>query len=200
MALTEKQLNQRRAAGKSRARSFTSEYQKAARAKMPQEAVERAARAGFRAVCERKGGFTRNRMFERAIAYRLEHPSRPEQIVDDVLGELLIGRWREHRLCKTVYRTADFFLPELRAVIQVHGGQHYTRRGDETEAQFAARLRADRLTRNAARRAGYIYVEIDARGTLGRIRQRAHAAIELVKIAYAVLNPVSADIQPAAVK
>ena len=150
------------AGGRARAKSFTPEHQRAARAALPHDVVVRAARAGFKAVIERKGGRTINRVLEAARRHRLSNPSKPERAMMELLDGMGVAYEREHNVARHVYRWVDFYIPSLNAAIQVHGGQHFVAGwGDEVE--FARLRRCDELVRRACKRAGIRLIEIDAR-------------------------------------
>lgn len=93
--MTPEGLEKLRAAGRkgglARAKQFTSESQKAARAKLPHELVVKGAKAGWKAVNDRNPGLA-----GRILAnWRAKNPSVPEQTVDAWLTELGIEAERE---------------------------------------------------------------------------------------------------------
>jgi very-short-patch-repair endonuclease len=128
MNLTSAQIEQRRAAarrgGQARARQFTPESQRQARAHVSLESCARNGAKGYAAAVARHG---KEFASEKARAWRLEHPSKPEQEVMRILR--LLGApepEREFRVPHLEFQPCwvDFAWPETKRVIEVYGRFH----------------------------------------------------------------------------
>lgn len=139
MPLTDAQLEQRRAAGRARARQFDSAFQRAARRKVKPQSLSASGRKGAQVTIERHGMET---LFEAARQYRLAHPSPLELQVIGILSTLKVRYEREWIVCARQFLTADFYLPEYNMVIEVHGAIH-----DPGKPNYRRRMQNDTLKR-----------------------------------------------------
>ena len=115
MTLSQAQLDQRRAAGKARARAFTPEYQRQARAHLSREALARGGRRTFQLMVSRYG---RAHALDHLANYRREHPSDIERRVMDWLDQHSIAYQREANVAG-VY--VDFLLDDSTTVLECDG-------------------------------------------------------------------------------
>lgn len=151
MPLSEAQIEQRRAAGRKggkiagaiRAKQFTPQFQRAARRKVSSESCARNGAKGARATIERHGMDT---MMEQARRHRLQRPSPLELQVIGILARLKLDYEREFVVCNKRFFTVDFWLPDHRLAIEVHGAIH-----DPGKPNYRRRLQNDQEKRELLR-------------------------------------------------
>lgn len=149
MTLSQAQLEQRRAAGRARAKAFDSDYQKAARAHQSYESLAARGRKAFQALVARHG---RDGALEHLAQYRREHPTDIERSVATWLDEHQVAYQREV-LVAGVW--VDFLIDDGTTVIEVDGLKWHTndplhgedRAGRDTLHEMALAANGYRLIR-----------------------------------------------------
>jgi len=109
-----------RRGGKSRAKAFTSSYQREARSRVSSAACRRNGAKGAARTIELHGHV---RLFEGSRQKRLENPSPLELIMIGLLNRLGLAYEREYQLPDTLY-TIDFHLTGHNTGIEVDGPLH----------------------------------------------------------------------------
>lgn len=107
---------------------FTPEFQRAARAKVKRESLQRAGAAGWASCAARYGNAWAGQV---AAAWRRDHPSSLERQVSDWLHEFCVAFEREVAV-DGVY--ADFVVADFGLVVEVDGARWH---GQERQAQDA---------------------------------------------------------------
>jgi len=136
-----------RKGGKSRAKAFTSEYQRVARSHVSHDACVANGRKGGIAYVQKYG---MRRLIEQARQYRFEHPSDLERIVNDALQ--LIGATDYEREAYLFTRshchhnTGDFVFRSIKRVVYADGAAWHN--GKKLPLSFADC--ADRRMRDEA--------------------------------------------------
>jgi len=115
MTLSQAQIDQRRAAGKARAKAFNSEYQRQARAHLSREDMARGGRHTFQLMVRRYG---RAHALDHLAKYRREHPSDIERRVMDWLDQHSIAYQREVNVAGV---WVDFLIDDGTTVIECDG-------------------------------------------------------------------------------
>jgi very-short-patch-repair endonuclease len=121
-----------RKAGLARAKQFTPASQRAARRHLTSEQAAANGRRGAQATIALYGELF---FFEKWRNWKLDHPSRLEVLMIDILSRLKINYEREHRLADSLL-TLDFFIPDLNCAIEINGSIH-----DPGKPGYAQRLR-----------------------------------------------------------
>lgn len=116
---------------------FTPEHQRHARSKVSSESCSRNGAKGARATIQRHGLDT---FFRRWQAWKLAHPSRPEQMMIEILNQLKITFEREKRLGDSLY-TVDFYLTATGQAIEVNSRIHTQLDVEKRERQAATKRR-----------------------------------------------------------
>lgn len=132
------------------------EYQRYAQSFRTTESLRESGRHGFQETARRYG---RDFASDLLANHRREQPTRPEQEMIGLLGELgkQEGRdyQREYKVAPGVY--ADFAWPERKVAVEVHGGAHqaafFLKKGMEAREQ--------RRTETYAREGWTVYVVTD---------------------------------------
>lgn len=109
-----------RKAGKARAAQFTSASQRHARRHLSSAQAAANGRAGARVTLARFGAAF---LFDQCRRWRLDHPSRLEQLMIGILSRLGVGYEREYRVADSLL-TLDFYLTDLQCAIEVDGSIH----------------------------------------------------------------------------
>jgi G:T-mismatch repair DNA endonuclease (very short patch repair protein) len=141
------------------------DYQREIRAKVSPESCARNGAKGAAVTLSRHGY---ELLHGKVVAWRLAHPSRYEQQVMAILDRLGLAYEREAApLAERPFLTVDFFLPNLRAAIEVNGEVHnggalFDPHGQRAEGE-AARLAA-------LRDAGIAVLVIDHRELRGELQ------------------------------
>jgi very-short-patch-repair endonuclease len=115
MTLSQAQLEQRRAAGRARAKAFNSAYQVAARAQQSHESLAARGRKGFAALVRKHG---KDKALEHLAEYRREHPTEIERRVAAWLDAHHVAYRREASVAG-VY--VDFLLDDGTTVLECDG-------------------------------------------------------------------------------
>lgn len=122
-----------RKGGKARAAQFTSEYQRAARARVSSESCAANGRKGARVTIERHG---LEIVYRAARAWREAHPSRPERAVMRLLARLGWSDYvREYEPFPGECLSVDFAWPHAHKIVEVNGRVHTVFDGDGQRAQ-----------------------------------------------------------------
>lgn len=134
MTMTAEQRTARaRKAGLARAAQFTPEYQRAARAKLPAEAVRRGAKAGFASLVAR---FGRAGALKKLAAWRLANPSPGEAAFAAALEAAGVPFEREVVIGSAV---VDFYIPQTKTIVEIDGGNWHDVEADAKRDRALAR-------------------------------------------------------------
>lgn len=125
MTLTAAQRSENaRKAGLARAKAFTPEYQRAARARQSSESLAERGRKGYNALVAKLG---KAGALQIVAEYRREHPSRYETQLAAALDDAGIPYRREVVIGEAI---ADFVIDETATVIEVNGGNWHNAAND----------------------------------------------------------------------
>jgi very-short-patch-repair endonuclease len=114
---------------------FTREHQQYARSKVSSESCSINGAKGARATIERHGV---DALFKRWQAWKLANPSRPEQLMIDILTRLKIKFEREKRIGDSLY-SMDFYLTDTRQAIEVDSPVHTRLNAEKRKRQAATK-------------------------------------------------------------
>ena len=147
-----------RKAGLARAKAFTPEYQRAARAALPREVAVRAGRKGFRSAMKAGLG---HKAIEGTAAYHLAHPSKYEVMCMEMLDDMSVSFQREVIIhCRNEKEWLVDFLVG-RKVIEVNGEIHFVEALDIAEMASTQALKLEHLRGEGLETLVIDYMEVD---------------------------------------